>query len=67
MFPRHYNTLPYLHRGYQALDVHVYIEKVEKKIKELAKSNPTIKRIEEDKPLTEKDFFKNKNKSTSES
>ena len=36
--------------------VDVYIEKVEKKIKELAKSNPTIKKIEEDKPLTEKDL-----------
>src|SRR3989339_132318 len=36
--------------------VDVYIEKVEKKIKELAKSNPTIRKIEEDKPLTEKDL-----------
>mgnify|MGYP001581336466 CR=1 FL=1 len=36
--------------------VDVYIEKVEKKIKELAKSNPTIKKIEEDRALNETDL-----------
>ena len=36
--------------------VDVYIDKVEKKIKALAKSDPTIKKIEEDKPLNEKDL-----------
>lgn len=38
--------------------VHIYTEKVENKIKELAKSDPTIKKIEQDKPLTEKDLEK---------
>jgi len=35
-----------------------YREKVEKKIKQLAKINPTIKKIEEDKVLTERDLEK---------
>lgn len=38
--------------------VEVYREKVEKKIKQLAKTNPTIKKIEKDRPLTEKDLEK---------
>ena len=35
-----------------------YKEKVEKKIKQLAKTDPTIKKIEEDKVITEKDLKK---------
>ena len=38
--------------------VGVYREKVEKKIKELARKDPTIQKIEEDKKLTERDLQK---------
>ena len=41
--------------------VDVYVERVEKKIKELAKSDLTLQKIEQDKPLTEKDLEKLEN------
>ncbi|MBD3268445.1 type I restriction endonuclease subunit R, partial [bacterium] len=42
----------------QTMEVEKYKEKVEKKVKNLAKSHPTIKKIEQDKAITKTDLEK---------